>query len=155
MADAAPSTRAKFIRRTYMHLALAILAFIGLESVLLSLQPVRNAAISVMQSGGLAWLAVLGGFIVVGWIARSFASSAQSLPKQYIGLGLYIVAEAIIFVPLLLLAQIQAGSNTLIYQAGIVTLLLVFGLTATVFITRKDFSFMGSFLAIGFMWPSA
>ncbi len=156
MAEAAPDTRARFIRRTYAHLAGAIFAFIGLESVLLGLEPVRNAAISILQSGGIAWLAVLGGFMIIGWIARAFASNTQSLGAQYLGLGLYVVAEAIIFVPLLLLAQYKAESmgapaNTLIAQAGVVTLLLVAGLTATVFITRKDFSFLGAFLGVGFM----
>lgn len=149
MADAAPDTRARFIRRTYAHLAGAILAFVGLESLLLSLEPVRNAAIGILQSGGAAWLMVLGGFMIIGWVARSFAANTKSLGAQYAGLGLYVVAEALIFVPILLLAQMQAGDNSLIAQAGIVTLLLVGGLTATVFITRKDFSFMGSILTVG------
>lgn len=47
------------------------------------------------------------------------------------------------------MAQIQAGSNVLIAQAGLVTLLLVAGLTATVFLTGKDFSFLKSFLIVG------
>lgn len=149
MADAAPSTRAQFVRRTYAHLAGAIFAFIALESVLLSLTPVREAAMGILNKGGGAWLGILAAFMIVGWVARMFASSAKSIGTQYLGLGLYVVAEALIFVPLLLLAQYQAGSNTLIYQAGLVTLLLVFALTATVFITRKDFSFMRTALLVG------
>ena len=45
----------------------------------------------------------------------------------------------------------------MIPTAGLMTLLLVLGITATVFITRKDFSFMrgilsiGSFVALGFI----
>jgi len=38
----------------------------------------------------------------------------------------------------------------LIPTAGLMTLLLVGGLTATVFITKKDFSFLGGILSIGF-----
>ncbi|GHB97571.1 Bax inhibitor-1/YccA family protein [Cerasicoccus arenae] len=154
IADAAPDTRAQFIRRTYAHLAGAILAFIALESVLLSLQPVRDLGYKLLNSGA-GWLLVLGGFMLIGWVARSFAANTASKSAQYMGLGLYIVAEAIIFVPLLLLAQWKAGQmagtdqNALIAQAGIVTLLLVAGLTATVFITRKDFSFMRSMLMVG------
>ncbi len=149
MADAEPTTRAQFIRRTYAHLAGAIAAFIALEAVLLGLEPVRNAAIGLLNKGGGAWLGILAAFVVIGWVARMFASSAKSLGSQYFGLGLYVVAEALIFVPILLLAQYKAGSNVLIYQAGTVTALLVAGLTATVFITRKDFSFMRTFLMVG------
>ena len=33
VAEAAPEARAEFIRRTYTHLAMAILAFVGLEVI--------------------------------------------------------------------------------------------------------------------------
>ena len=51
------------------------------------------------------WLAVLGLFMVVSWIADSWARSAVSASTQYMGLGLYVVAQAIIFVPLLYIAS--------------------------------------------------
>ncbi len=154
MAEAAPSARAQFIRKTYAHLAGAIFAFIALEAVLLQLE-ISYVLTDKVLSAPFGWLMVLGGFMAIGYVARMFATNAQSKPKQYLGLGLYVVAEAIIFVPLLLVAQWQAtqmgaSQNTLIVQAGLVTLLLVVGLTATVFITRKDFSFMRSFLMVGF-----
>jgi len=153
MADAAPSARAQFIRRTYAHLAGAIACFIGLEAVLLSLPITRELTAKVLSSG-FGWLAILGGFIVIGFIARGFAAKTTSRSAQYFGLGLYIVAQAIIFAPLLLLAQYQASqmganANTLIAQAGLVTLLMVGGLTSTVFITRRDFSFLSTFITVG------
>ena len=67
---------------------------------------------------------------------------------QYLGLGLFVIAEAIIFLPLLFIASNYGGAS-LIPTAGLMTLLLVAGITATVFITRKDFSFMGGILNIG------
>ncbi|MBT7405410.1 MAG: permease, partial [Opitutae bacterium] len=67
---------------------------------------------------------------------------------QYLGLGLFVVAEAIVFLPLLYIATFYAGEG-LIATAGLMTLLLVGGITATVFITKKDFSFMGSVLTMG------
>ncbi len=56
---------------------------------------------------------------------------------QYLGLLLYIVAEAIIFVPLMFVAANFSGGDV-IAKAGIVTLGLFLGMTAVVFLTRKD-----------------
>ena len=68
---------------------------------------------------------------------------------QYAGLGLYVVAEALIFVPLLYVAVAYTHDGfALIGQAGILTLCMVAGLTAVVFFTRKDFSFLGPILVI-------
>jgi FtsH-binding integral membrane protein len=76
--------------------------------------------------------------------------------------GLAVVAEAIIFVPLLTVAALRADDPlALLLKAGVVTLGLFLGITATVFITRSDFSFlgpilmMGGFAALGFIIASA
>jgi FtsH-binding integral membrane protein len=67
---------------------------------------------------------------------------------QYLGLGLYVVAESIIFLPLLYIAMIYT-SPEVIPTAAILTLGLFAGLTGTVFITRKDFSFLRGILMVG------
>ncbi|WOO43454.1 Bax inhibitor-1 family protein [Rubellicoccus peritrichatus] len=149
LADAAPSARALFIRRTYIHLAFALLAFVGLEAFLLQL-PISAEISQKILSSQYGWLMVLGGFLVVGWLARGFAANAQSKGMQYLGLGLYVVLEALIFVPLLLIAIAQTGGTGILVQAGVMTGLLFAGLTATAFITRKDFSWMRSALTMGF-----
>ena len=56
------------------------------------------------------WLAVLGGFMVVGWVADSWAQSATSIGKQYAGLFLYVLAESIIFLPMIAHCQVQTTS---------------------------------------------
>ena len=66
------------------------------------------------------------------------------------GLLLYTVAEAIIFLPLLFIVKYQSHSAEIFSQAGIITLALFAGLTVVVFITRKDFSFLAPILTIGF-----
>jgi FtsH-binding integral membrane protein len=63
VADAAPTERAAFIRSTYLHLGLAIVAFIGLEWFLLQ-QSWAQSLISKM-TGGFGWLIVLGAFMAV------------------------------------------------------------------------------------------
>ena len=55
-ADAAPLERASFIRKTYMHLAMAILAFIGLEFFLFNSGYAEVIASTMMS---FSWLIVL------------------------------------------------------------------------------------------------
>ncbi len=143
-ADAEPSERALFIRRTYLHLAAAILSFVVLETVLLHTPGIENV-INLMLGGG--WLLTLVAFMGVSWLADKLARSDAAPASQYFGLGLFVVAEAVIFLPLLYIAAYRSDP-TVIPMAGIITGLLFAGLTATAFITRKDFSFLGSILTV-------
>jgi len=145
VAGAVPDERAGFIRRTYMHLALAILAFVGVEALILA-QPWAPALIQKMM--GFGWIVVLVAFMAVSWIADKWARSDTSRGMQYLGLGLFIVAEAFIFLPILYMATTYSSPDVL-PKAALTTLFIFAGLTATVFVTKKDFSFLRSFLMIG------
>jgi len=155
-ADAAAEERATFIRKTYLHLAAAIGAFVLIEATIFSLTPpeVMNNTVAWMF-GGWNWLIVLGAFMVVGFVADRWASHSTSLPMQYAGLILYVLAEAVIFLPILFIANKYYPSA--IGSAAILTGVVFGGLTATVFITKADFSFLrmalviGSFAALGFI----
>jgi FtsH-binding integral membrane protein len=140
--------RATFIRKTYAHLAGAILAFAILEAAILSIPGIENTVFGILGASSYSWLLVLGAFMFVSHFANKWAMSTTSLSTQYMGLGLYIVAEAIIFIPILLLAQLKTGDSTLILKAGGVTALLFAGLTLIAFTTKKDFSFLGGMLKI-------
>ncbi len=96
---------------------------------------------------GTSWLLVLGAFMVVSWASSHFAGTARSRGAQYAGLAAYVVAEAIIFVPLLFIANRFAPGT--IQSAGIVTMLGFAGLTAVAFVTKKDFSFLRGALMFG------
>ena len=149
VAESSAEVRSAFIRRTYLHLALAILAFAILESLFLGpLLPVMQPLLAKMLSGGYAWLVVLGVFMAVGWIADRWAQSDKSPAMQYLGLGIYVLAEALIFLPLLFIATLMTDPNV-IPTAAILTGALFIGLTGTVFITRKDFSFLRGALMVG------
>ncbi|MGH9767192.1 MAG: Bax inhibitor-1/YccA family protein [Blastocatellia bacterium] len=143
---AVASERAAFIRRTYAHLALAVLAFIAVEWMLLQ-SPIA-APMARAMTGGFSWLIVLAAFMGVSWLAERWANSDTSPRMQYLGLGLYVVAQAIIFLPLLFVAA-NFSSPDVIPMAALITGFLFTGLTATVFITRKDFSWMRGILTIG------
>ena len=145
-AEAAADARAAFIRRTYGHLALAILAFTLLEAALLTLVP--GETIMQSLSGRYSWLVVLLAFMGVSWLANWWAQSNTSPALQYAGLGLYVVAEAVIFLPLLYVAA-HFSAPDVIPKAGMLTLAVFAGLTFIVFTTRHDFSYLRAILWIG------
>ena len=147
VADASVDDRADFITKTYLHLAGAVGVFVGIEFALLN-SPFAEMFMRALGNTRFSWLIVLGGFMFVSWIANSWARSSTSLGMQYAGLSLYVVAEAIIFVPLLYMAS-RAGGGGVIPTAGIATGVLFLAMTAIVFITRKDFSFLRSILMFG------
>jgi FtsH-binding integral membrane protein len=144
VSELSAETRSNFIWRTYGHVAAAILLFAGIETYLFS----SGLAVPMAQSMlGFNWLLILGAFMVVGWLATHVAHKAESKPVQYVALVGFVIAEAIIFVPLLAIAiTVQPG---MIESAVGVTLLGTAGLTAVALITRKDFSFLRGILIWG------
>jgi FtsH-binding integral membrane protein len=144
-ALAAADERATFITKTYTHLAGAIALFAALEVVMLNSGVAKS--LTVMMTTQWGWLIVLGLFMLVSMVANKWAVSAVSPATQYAGLGLYVLAESIIFAPMLFIAN--RIDPSVIPSAGMTTLALFGGLTAAVFITRKDFSFLGTFLVFG------
>lgn len=151
-AQAASSDRAAFIRRTYAHLAGAILAFVGIEALLLNVMTeATQVRVHNLMAGSYAgWLVVMLAFMGAGWIARAWAHSETSPAMQYMGLGLYVVAWSIIFLPMLIEAT-HLIDKTVVPTAGILTLAVFGGLTLSVFVTRKDYSFLQPILCVGSM----
>jgi FtsH-binding integral membrane protein len=136
--------RVQFIRLTYLHLAGAILAFAGLEYALLQAS-FTPKLIATMIGQPFSWIVVLGLFMLVSWVADKWAQSVESSALQYLGLGLYIVAEAIIFLPLLFMAE-HLTQGPVIKTAAVLTLAMFVGLTGTAFISGRDFSFLRRYL---------
>lgn len=147
VSDYPEDTRADFIRKTYSHLAGALVVFALLEAVMLK-AGLGNVALQLVSGSKYSWLIVLGGFMVVGWLATRLAYSATSVATQYLGLALYTVAEAVIFLPMMALAIAYTGSAAIIGQAAVLTGALVLGITTIAFTTKKDFTFIGGALKI-------
>jgi FtsH-binding integral membrane protein len=145
-ALAAEDARATFIRRTYAHLAGAILAFVGIEAAIFTLVPVESldGAMQLLFASRFGWLVVMLGFMGVSALAQMWANSEASQGTQYLGLALYVVAQAVIFVPLLYIANQIAPAA--IPAAGVLTLVMFGGLTALVFITGSDLTSWGKYL---------
>jgi FtsH-binding integral membrane protein len=161
VAAAAPVERAAFIRRTYTLLAAAILAFIVVEGLLFASGIATLIASMIFSGGAIGWLLVLGLFMGISFLANRWAVSDTSKATQYLGLAIFIIAEAVIFVPLIMIATVYSGDASVLLKAGVVTLGLFLGITFTVFLTRSDFSFLapilsiGGFAALGFIAASA
>src|SRR5947209_1490167 len=100
-ARATMSARAAFIRRTYAHVAGAVLAFAALEFLFFAAGLPEMFLQSLVATGPIMMLVLLGAFIGVGFLARAWAYSNVSPAMQYAGLALYVVFEAIIFMPIL------------------------------------------------------
>ena len=137
--------RSEFINKTYTHLLGAILLFAGIEYWIFSTPYAEQLAVFMLEK---LWLAVQGGFIVVSWIATHVAHAVESIGAQYAALVGFVVAEAIIFVPMFYIA-LMVGPEIIEYAVAI-TLGAFVALTAIAMITGANFTFLRSFL----VWSS-
>lgn len=138
------NARAQFISRTYNHLMLALFAFAGLLALIFrsgAAEPIARALLSVH------WGLVLGGMMLISWIATRFADGSASRSGQYAGLGLYVAGQALLFTPLLFLAENMIPGVT--RKAALVSLAGFGLLSGIAHITRKDFSFLKGVLMWG------
>ena len=147
VANSPAAAKALFVQRTYGHLFGAILAFAGIEAALFA-SGAAEGLVKVFFSLPFAQLLLIGAVIGGGFVAQMLADSSRSKPMQYLGLGLYVLLEVAIFLPILYVAELRFPGQHLPAQAGIVTLLVFGALTTAVFLSGKDFSFMGPFLAV-------
>lgn len=144
-AHAGETERAAFIRRTYMHVAGALLALAALLFVFIQTGIAASFTnLIVKLGGGYFWLAIMAMYMGVSVVANKWAHSGVSKEVQYAGLGLYVVATALIFSPAIL-----RSNSALLSQAVLVTAALAGGITFTAFTTKKNFSFLGSIVKTG------
>ncbi|MEN9358988.1 MAG: hypothetical protein RL095_523 [Verrucomicrobiota bacterium] len=146
VAEALPEARATFIRKTYMHLAGAIAVFAVAEAAIFYSGMANNLMESLRGSSKIMMFVMLGLVIAGSWVSQTMAAS-QNRATQYAGLGLYTGIEVLTFIPILWFAA-NFCKDGVIAKAGVITLVLVAALSAVVFTTRKDFSFMRTGLMI-------
>ncbi len=168
------SDRVTFLRKTYAHLGGALIAFAVLTGLLLRGAPDVSWGFSKWALGGISWLFVILLFMGVNVLAQKLARSETSRGLQYLGLGLEVAAWSFLLQPLLWMVMFKFGdegtrltiynalahggsvghavmsglAGQVILEAVVITLAIFVGLTLTVFLTKKDFTFMRGFLAI-------
>jgi hypothetical protein len=170
------SDRVAFLRRTYGTLAVALIAFAVVTGGMMMFTTELSFKFSAFAfKGRWNWAAVLVAFMALGWVAERLAKSEMSKGVQYAGLGIAAIGEAVLLQPMLWVlfirfAKVDADGNLvdfvlndqgnvikfaasglamkILMEAVIITLAIFIGLTLTVFITKKDFSFMRGALVI-------
>jgi FtsH-binding integral membrane protein len=150
--NATPDVRKSFIRKTYAHLTAAIYGLVLVEFLYFKTLDLDNLVPRLFAERW-GWLALMGGYMLISYIAERWARSSTSLGIQYAGLATYVLAFSVILCPLLWIANhfvtpIGGHSVSPILVAAIATLAVFTVLTATVFLTGKDFSFLGPILGI-------
>jgi uncharacterized protein len=143
-SSAGIDSRAQFITRTYTHVVGGILGFILVELALFESGAAETVARFMF---GFPWLLIIGAFMLVGWLATRTAQTSTSIGMQYFAYAAYVVVEALIFVPLLYIANAKAPGA--IDSAALVTGLGAAGLMIVAHRTRKDFSFLRGILMWG------
>jgi FtsH-binding integral membrane protein len=174
------SDRVAFLRKTYGLLGVALIAFGVITAGMMRFMTETSWGFSKWAlTGRWNWLLVIGLFMLVGYVAERLARSETSRGLQFVGLGVFVFAEAMLLQPILWILMWKFGNPAdmfvdggmapalsgkaaaILMQAIVITLTIFLGLTLTVFLTKKDFSFMrgvlviGSFAALGVILASA
>ncbi len=96
--------RTAFMGRVYARLVAGIALFVLIEAYLFA----SGLAVAITQFVvSTSWLLILGGFMIVSWLANSVALRATSPTSQWGGYALLVAANALIFAPMLVIAEIQ------------------------------------------------
>jgi FtsH-binding integral membrane protein len=147
------SDRVAFLRKTYALLGIALLGFAAIAGGMMRFMPETSLRFSRWAfTGRWNWFLVIIMFMVVGYVAQRLARSETSRGIQYAGLTLAVVAEGIILQPLLWYLLLRFGGSaafSILMQSIVITMAIFVGLTATVFVTKKDFSFLRGMLVVG------
>lgn len=162
------SDRVSFLRKTYAHLGIALVAFAAITGGMMKFMPKMSWGFTKWAAAGRwNWLLVLLAFMVVGWLAERLARSETSRGLQYGGLTLAVVAQALLLQPMLWILMLRTGgpkiraeilmtgtpmmsgtAASILGQAVVITLAIFIGLTLVVFLTKKDFSFLRGVLVV-------
>jgi len=165
------SDRITFLRKTYAHLGGALIAFALFTGLIMKFATGFSWGFSKWAlSGRWNWLGVIVLFMIAGYVAERLARSNSSRGLQYAGLGLEVLAWSVLLQPVLWILMLRFSAYSpvevalikkgvmvpvmngmaaeILWQSVLVTLVIFAGLTLTVFLTKKDFSFLRGVLVI-------
>jgi FtsH-binding integral membrane protein len=158
------SDRVDFLRKTYAHLGGSLIALALITGGIIKFAPDFSLHFATM-SPLLTLLLFIGG----NFVAQRLAMSQSSRGMQYLGLGLAVGVWALFIQGMIWFVIAKFGgvwidprtnevhyvmssaATSVILESVVITLAIFIGLTATVFITRKDFSFLRGILSIA-LW---
>ena len=130
--DAAVSERMAFIRRTYTTLLIQLIGVVLATSL-----SIKTGLAMTLGLGGL-----IIGFVGVIFIMPRLIVPTASRPVQTLGAALLVSFYGLLLSPLVMVAP-----EGVLIQAAVLTGCVFGGLTAYVFMTKKDFNFLGGMLS--------
>jgi hypothetical protein len=146
------SDRVVFLRKSYSLLGGALIVWAAATAALFRYAPQVSISWSRWALTGYNWFAVIGLLMVSGMAAQWLARSETSRTVQFLGLGVEVAAWTFLMQPMLWVLFSKFGgadAYAILGQGTVATLVIFVGLTATVFITKKDFSFLRGVVTVG------
>ncbi len=133
--------RADFMKRVYTRLVVGVAAFVLLEAFLFA----SGLAVAITQFVfSTSWLLILGGFMVVSWLSNSLTHRASSPGAEWGGYMLLVAANALIFAPMLVIAELQVPGT--VGQAGQYAVAGFIVLSIIAHRSSRDFTWLGATL---------
>lgn len=150
------SDRLAFLKKTYATLGIALVLWVVMTAGIFHYATGFSLSFSRFAlggGGGINWLLVMFGFMGVKMFARHLSMSDSSKNAQYVALFLSPLAEAVILQPLLwiLFRHFSASeASSILGESALISVAIFGGLTLTVMWSKKDFTFLGGILQVGF-----
>ena len=140
VADSPVEVRMEFIRKTYSLFLAGILCALVAGSITLNSAPVLGAAMGILRSPLIAIVLLFG-----------LSMGAQAVSRiegiNYAALFGFTAFIGFLFAPIL--RMYEGSAPGIVMQAAVLTTITFSALTAYVFVTKKDFSFLGGMLFVG------
>ncbi len=138
--------RSRFLTRTYLNLTGAVAAFAAIEAILFSLFGPQIVALTLANTT-VTSIFILALCMCAPAVANAILKASRTKLGQYAALAFYVGVYVALFLPILGIAlYFVDGGPALIGQAAGLAVSLFVALSAAVFVTRKDFSFLRTFL---------
>jgi uncharacterized protein len=133
--------RADFMRRVYTRLVAGVTAFVLFEAYLFA----SGLAVAITQFVlSTSWLLILGGFMIVSWLSNSLTMRARTPGAEWAGYLLLVAANALIFAPMLVIAELQVpGTVSAAGQYAVVGFIV---LSVIAHRSARDFTWLGASL---------
>jgi FtsH-binding integral membrane protein len=133
--------RTAFMGRVYARLVAGVAAFVLIELYLFT----SGLAVAITEFVfSTSWLLILGGFMVVSWLANSVALRATTPGSQWGGYLLLVAANALIFAPMLVIAEVQVPGT--VAAAGQYSIAGFVILSVIAHRSARDFTWLGATL---------
>lgn len=135
------AVRSAFMGRVYARLVAGVAAFVLIETYLFT----SGIAYAITEFVfATSWLLILGGFMIVSWLSNSLTMRASSPGAEWGGYLLLVAANALIFAPMLVIAEFQVPGT--VAAAGQYAVGGFIVLSVIAHRSARDFTWLGATL---------